>query len=151
VTGSAREALIAEALGDLAALLERIDAVRPSIESACADLTRASTAMVDVATDAEDRIKAVAQSATALAVKRIARRANETVASAADRETAALRAVAAEVLRTELGASLRGITQVLGQRSVLAQRTRAIWGAAVSGAIGGASITGAVSAYLWWH
>jgi hypothetical protein len=112
VTRSAREALIAEALGDMASLLDRLDALKPALAAACEDLRLASEGLANTAEDAEGRVTAIAERATARAVRQIALRAEALVRSAGEAETRAMQTAARELLKAELGLILQRLAVV---------------------------------------
>ncbi len=107
VTSSAREALIAEALGDMATLLDRLEAVKPALETACQELTKAGEALARNAANAESRVAAVADGAAVRAVKHIARRADELVKHAREKELRAMQTTARELIKIELGDAVK--------------------------------------------
>jgi hypothetical protein len=110
---TAREALLAEALGDLARLLDRIEAVQPSLQATCRDLIRSCDALAGSATAAERRIAAIAESAATKAVHHIAQRTRELARGAADTEIHAFKIAARDALQAEITSALGRLAPVI--------------------------------------
>ncbi|MGM9484877.1 hypothetical protein ACS5PN_27035 [Roseateles sp. NT4] len=137
-----REALIAEALGDMAALLSRLETVKPIVEAACHDLTMAAETLGDRAARAEERVAAVADGAAVRAVKHVARRADELIKRASEDETRAMQAAAREIFKRELGQAL--------QRSLASTKRRSfVWWTHVATAVVVGSLAWAVAIYVF--
>lgn len=81
-----REALLAEALGDVADLLDRGEAVAATMRSAAEDLTNACTRLEAQAAAAEPRMIRLAEHTQSVAAKHIARSSHELMHEAADAE-----------------------------------------------------------------
>lgn len=126
MTSSAREALIAEALGDMASLLDRLEALKPALAAACEELRLAGEGLANKAEDAEGRVTAIAESATARAVRQIAQRADALVRSAGEAETRAMQAAARELLKAELGLILQRLA-VVDRLTSTARHPRTAW------------------------
>jgi hypothetical protein len=80
---STREALLAEALGDLARLLDRAEALRVALEGTECTLRRSSDALKTQAEAHERRLVLLAEAAQGKVARFIAQRADEAVRQAA--------------------------------------------------------------------
>lgn len=138
--GSAREALIAEALGELGVLLDRIDAVRPAIEEACQELSQ------QMAT-AEERVARTTENVAAAAKQRVERRVDELAARTAAAHTRAMAVAARTIFRAELGTALQQLALAIDQRAKQANRQPSQWWHALT-AVVTAAATWAVAAYV---
>jgi hypothetical protein len=84
-----REALLAEALGDLARLLERAEALRVTMDGTQAALQQAGEALTAQAEAHEKRMALVAEAAKGQVARFIAQRADEAVRQAVHAQTPA--------------------------------------------------------------
>lgn len=128
--GNAREALIAEALGDIAVLLERLEAIAPALASSSEAVTSAADSLTARSADAESRFAAFTQHAVTHLSKHLAHRAEELARAAVEVEAQALHAVARKVLHEELGPPVQRLVRALSDS---AQR-RLHWPSIVVGA-----------------
>lgn len=109
--GLAREALIVEVLGDMAALLDRIEKLGPALASTTGAITLASTKLEAQAASMEARMATLAAHTQEQVVKHIARRTTELVRSAAEAESRSMAAFARALLHAELNPALRSLIQ----------------------------------------
>lgn len=137
--GSAREALIAEALGELGVLLDRIEALRPLMEGACQQLTEQAFA-------AEERIAQTKESAAAEVLQRVEGRADELAARTSARHTRAMGIAARAIFRAELGAALQRLALAIDQRAKQGGRQQSWWWHALT-ALAVAAATWAVAVH----
>jgi beta-glucosidase-like glycosyl hydrolase len=112
---SAREALIAELMGEVSSLLDRVDALVPALNATCDILHRARTDVDARAAQAERSIAALTEAAKTNAVRHIARRTEELARCSAETQTSAMQ-VARQVLRTELAHALGQLKLMFGFR-----------------------------------
>lgn len=108
---SAREALLVEALGDVAVLLDRIENVGAVIASTTDAIALAASKLEAQAALMDARMARLAEHAQTQAVKHIARRTTELVHSAAEAESRSMAAFARALLHTELYPALRSLVQ----------------------------------------
>jgi hypothetical protein len=87
---TAREAFIVETLGEVAALLDRVDAVVPALDASRLSLINASTELAGQVTAFESRMAGITENAKVQAVKHIARRTDEMARSSLDAQTRAM-------------------------------------------------------------
>ena len=74
---TAREALIAELVGDIGTLLTRVESLSSTIDQACVALTDAAHSVVTSVEPFRAQVDAIAGHARARAIEHIAKRANE--------------------------------------------------------------------------
>lgn len=140
---SAREALIAEALGDIAMLLARVDAVTPALHTACDAVDEASARMEARASQMDDKVRILTEVATEVAVKHIARRTEDRARSVAELQTRAMEAAARELFQRELTPALQRLSRITSQANISAR-----WWTCVG--IAAASSSATFVATAWW-
>jgi hypothetical protein len=111
--GTAREALIVEALGEVAALIDRVEAVAPAMGAAREALVQASAALAGQLVAFDSRMTAITENAKVQAVRHIARRTDEMARNALDTQTRAMEDAARTLFRTELGPALQRVVMPL--------------------------------------
>ena len=151
-TSSAREALIAEALGEMAALLDRVEAVAPTLDASRLALIHASTDLAGQTTAFESRMAGITENAKVQAVKHIARRTDEITRVSAEAQTRAMEEAARMLFRTEVGPALQRFTMPLQHLADLAQRGARPWEywlTHAATAVGASALTWALAAWLW--
>lgn len=151
-TSSAREALIAETLGEMAALLDRVEAVAPALDASRLALINASTELAGQVTAFESRMAGITENAKMQAVKHIARRTDEITRVSAEAQTRAMEEAARMLFRTEVGPALQRVALPLQHLADLAHRGAHPWQhwlthAATAAAASAA--TWALAAWLW--
>ncbi len=87
---TAREALIVEALGNVAALLDRVEALTSSMEVARLTLENAGSELGNRLKEFETEVSAVTQQVKLKAVEHIARRVGETTNIEIEKQTRAM-------------------------------------------------------------
>jgi hypothetical protein len=111
--GNAREALIAEALGDIAVMLERLEAISPALALTSDAVLSAADSLTTRSADAESRFTAFTQHAVTHLSKHLAHRTEELARSAVNVEVQALHATARKILQEELGPPVQRLAQSL--------------------------------------
>jgi hypothetical protein len=124
---TAREAFIVETLGDVAALLDRVEAVAPALDASRLALINASTELAGQVSAFESRMAGITEHAKVQAVKHIARRTDEMARSSLDAQTRAMEEAARLLFRTEVGPALQRVALPLQQWTDLAQRGARPW------------------------
>lgn len=137
---SAREALIAELMGEVSTLLDRMDALVPALNATCDAVTRASADINARAAEADGRVAALTEAAKTHAVRHIARRTEELARRSAEAQTKAMQVAAQQVFRTELAPTLGQLKLMSGLRSQ--------WRAHAATAVSSSVITAALTMYL---
>jgi hypothetical protein len=110
---TAREALLAEVIGDVATLLARIEAVAPNLDERCEALLLASTGLRDDLADFERRMTAATALAKAEAAKYIAARTDDAARRSIDLQSRAMADAAREAFCAELGATMQRLHTTL--------------------------------------
>jgi hypothetical protein len=97
---TAREALIVEAIGDVAQLIDRAEALTRAMEQSRQTLVQAGAQL-------ESRMAAITDNAEIKAVQHIARRTNELTLRLRDEQTRAMAEAARSLFAIELGPTLQ--------------------------------------------
>lgn len=113
---TAREALIAEALGELARVLDRVDALQARSETTRQALEAAQQRLADQLSGFEARIQALTEQARLQAVQHIVARTDEAARQAIDRQSRAMADAARVAFGAELGATLQRLRSELARR-----------------------------------
>lgn len=151
-TSSAREALIAETLGEMAALLDRVEAVAPALDASRLALINASTELAGQVTAFESRMAGITENAKMQAVKHIARRTEEITRVSAEAQTRAMEEAARMLFRTEVGPALQRVAMPLQHLADLAHRGAHPWQhwlTHAATAAAASAVTWALAAWLW--
>lgn len=150
--GSAREVLIAEALGDLARLLERAEALQSAMLESRQALLDAHAQLADQLATFEIRVAALMEKAKVQAVKHILARTDQAARQSVQVQTRAMSEAAQAVFKAEIDPALKRLAAPLRQ---LVQRADQPWGRwhfwlahAVTAAVA-SSVSWALAAYLW--
>jgi uncharacterized membrane-anchored protein len=151
-TSSAREALIAEALGEMAALIDRVEAVGPALDGSRLALVHASAELAGQVTAFESRMAGITENAKVQAVKHIARRTDEITRVSAEAQTRAMEEAARMLFRTEVGPALQRVAMPLRHLADLAHRGAHPWQqwlTHAATAVAASALTWALAAWLW--
>ena len=151
-TSSAREALIAEALGEMAELLDRVEAVAPALDASRLALINASTELAGQVTAFESRMAGITENAKMQAVKHIARRTDEITRVSAEAPTRAMEEAARMLFRSEVGPALQRVAMPLQHLADLAHRGAHPWQhwlTHAATAVAASAATWALAAWLW--
>ena len=151
-TGSAREALIAEALGEVAALLNRVEAVAPALDGNRLALVHACAELAGQVTAFESRMAGITENAKTQAVKHIARRTEEIARGSAEAQTRAMEEAARMLFRTEVGPALQRVAVPLQHLADLAHRGAhpgQPWLTHAATAVVASGLTWVLAAWLW--
>ncbi|PZO09761.1 MAG: hypothetical protein DCF26_23475 [Burkholderiales bacterium] len=108
--GSAREVLIAEALGDLARLLERTEALAPAMRESQQALVDAHAQLADQLAAFDAHVGALTEKAKVQAVKHILARTDEAARQSVQVQTLAMTEAARAIFKEEIGRVLPGRT-----------------------------------------
>ena len=121
---SAREALIVEAIGDVATLINRVDAAAPTINEASEALVLSSAALRNDLAGFERRMAAITENAKTETVKHLAARADEATRRSIDQQSRAMADAARVAFGAELGATMQRLQTSL---QPLIERRHARW------------------------
>lgn len=136
---TAREALIAEMLGDVARVLDRVDVLIPALERARIDLA-------DQLAVFEGQMGMLTEKAKLTTAEHISRRTHEATANAIRQQTQAMSETARAIFGKELATSFRQLVQPLEQLILRLERPWRQWFACAMAA--GAASVGS-SALTW--
>lgn len=149
---TAREAFIVETLGEVAALLDRVEAVAVALEVSRLALIDASTKLAGQVSAYERRMAGITENAKVQAVKHIARRTDELAHSSLEAQRRAMEEAARTLFRTEVGPALQRVVQPLRQLAEVAQRDARPWQCWLTHAataVLASALTLALAAWLW--
>jgi len=149
---SAREALLFEALGEVAILLERVETVAPAMDASRLALISASTELTHRVGVFESRMAALTDNAQVQAIKHIARRIDELAHRSLDAQTQAMEDAARTIFRAEVGPALQRTALPLQQLAALAQDSMRPWNrwlTHVATAVLTSALSWAMAAWLW--
>jgi hypothetical protein len=149
---SAREALIAEALGEMAELLDRVEAVAPVLDCTRLALINASTALAGQVRAFESRMAGITENAKVRAVKHIARRTEEIARDSTEAQTRAMEEAARALFRTEVGPALQRVAMPLQHLVDLARQSACPWQywlMHAATAVMTSALSWALAAWLW--
>lgn len=139
---NAREALIAELMGEVSTLLDRVDTLIPAMNTTCDALTRARAEIDARAAQAQGSIAALTEAAKTHAVRHIAHRTEELARRTAEAQSSAMQMAAQRAFRTELEPALGQLKLMLGVG------LRSQWLAHAATAIASSLVTAALTMYL---
>jgi hypothetical protein len=110
---TAREALIVEALGDIAHLLDRVEALRPALDDTQQRLAQANAELAHGIVAFEGRMVAITESTKIKAVEYIAHNSAEVARRCMAQQTQVMTNSARAIFNTELGTSLQRLASSL--------------------------------------
>jgi hypothetical protein len=149
---TAREVFFVETMGEVAALLDRVEAVAPALEASRLALIDASAALAGQVTAFESRMAGITENAKVQAVRHIARRTDEIARGTLDAQTRAMGEAARTLFRTEVSPALQRVAMPLQHLAELANRGAHPWERwlthAATAAVASA-LTWALAAWLW--
>lgn len=122
-----REALMAEAIGDLGKLLDRVETLVPTLETRQLELVQASADLAGQVNAYAMRMEEITENMKVTAVKYMARRADELVRATVDTQTRAMEEAARTVFRSEVGPALQRMVQPLQDVADMARRGARPW------------------------
>ena len=145
---TAREALVAEALGEVVQVVERLQVVVPAVDASREALTHASTALSDQLGAFEARMAAVAEHAKGVAIRHIAQRTDELARSTAEAQVRAMQGAAYAMFRDDLHPALQRLA-----RSIEEQQPRRVrfesWLTHGAVAVLASALSWAAAAWMW--
>ena len=122
---TAREALIAEAIGDVAKLLREVEAVAPALDETCQARLLANASLRDELSGFERRMAAITENAKAVTAKHLAARVDEAARRSIDQQSRAMADAARVAFGAELGATVQRLQATL---QPLVERRVRRWG-----------------------
>ena len=138
---TAREALIVEALGDVALLLDRVESLRSSMEAGRQALASANAEFADRLKAFEVAMASVTQHAKVKAVEHIARRTGEVTKISIEAQTRAMSEAARLAFSAQLGAPLARLTATVQRLIQRVDRRWELWLTHAATAVASAVLT----------
>ena len=121
---TAREALIVEAIGEVAKLIQDVEALAPILNESGRALQQANTGLRDELASFERRIAAIAENAKTQALKYIAARVDQAAGRAIDLQSRAMADAARVAFGAELGETMQRLQTTL---QPLLERREPLW------------------------
>jgi hypothetical protein len=149
---TAREELMAVAIGQLGELLDRLDTLAPNLDSSRIELLRTSTDLAEKVEAYSKRMDEITENAKVQTVKHISRRADEMARVTVDAQTRAMEEAARVVFRNEVSPTLQRVTLPLQDVANLARRGARPWEGWLlhaATAVLASAISWAMAAWLW--
>jgi hypothetical protein len=143
-----REALIVEVIGEVAALIDRVESVAPSMDTARQELVKSRMELASQAVAFENRMTAITENAKVQAVKHIARRTDEVARESVDMQTRAMEEAARALFRAEIGPALQRIVIPLQHLAARGARPWECWLTHAATAALASAVTWALAVYL---
>ena len=147
--GTAREVLIAEAIGDLARLLDRAEALQPAIRESSQALIEARGQLTDQLAGFEAHVTALTEKAKLQAVKHILARTDEAARRTVDTQTRAMADAAQTLFKAEIEPALQRFAAPLRQWVERVDRPWEHWLTHAATAAVASAGTWMLSAWLW--
>ena len=145
---TAREALIAEALGDVAHLVDRVEALALAMDEACRALDQASAGLARQSEVFERRMSALAENAQTQAVRHIARRTDALTRESMDTQSRAMADAARALFAAEIHPALQHLALPLRQMVARLDRPWLTWLSHAATAVVASLLTSAVILYF---
>ena len=146
---TAREALIAEAIGEVAQLLDRVEALAPAMDEARKSLVQASAELAGQVVALENRIATITQNAKAKTVEHMVRRTDEVARQSLEVQTRAMAEAARAIFNAEVEPTLRRLVMPLQRVAQGVDRRWDRWLMHAATAVAASAATWALAAYLW--
>ncbi len=124
---TAREALIAEALGDIANLLDRVEALAPSMEATRKTLDHANVAFAHQITAFEARVAATLEQGKNKTVEHITHHIERVGRQSLAQQTQAMTESARAIFSTEVGTTLFRLAASLHTLAERVERAERLW------------------------
>lgn len=149
---TAREELMAVAIGQLGELLDRMDTLAPNLDASRMELLITSTDLAKKVEAYSKRMDEITENAKVQTVKHIARRADEMARGTVDTQTRAMEEAARVVFRHEVAPALQRVTLPLQEVADLARKGAQPWEGWLlhaATAVLASAISWAMAAWLW--
>ena len=147
--GTVREALIAEAIGDLARLLDRAEALQPAIVESSQALVDAHAQLADQLAAFDAHVSALTEKAKVQAVKHILLRTDEAARQTVEAQTRAMAEAARALFRTEVEPALQRLVMPLRQLVERLDRPWERWLIHAATAVTASAATWMLAAWFW--
>ena len=144
----AREVLIAEALGDIVKVLDRIDAVKPTLEKSCSDLRLTADRLLGNIRPFQERIVGRALEAQDRTLRHITEQANLVARNTAVEQVAAMQESARRIFKDEVVPPLDRVASQLREANLREQPSWKAWLTHAAAAVSAASCTCVLMVYF---
>lgn len=149
---TAREELMAVAIGQLGELLDRMDTLAPNLDASRMELLITSTDLAKKVEAYSKRMDEITENAKVQTVKHIARRADEMARGTVETQTRAMEEAARVAFHHEVGPALQRVTLPLQDVAALARKGARPWEGWLlhaATAVLSSAISWAMAAWLW--
>ena len=149
---TAREELMAVAIGQLGELLDRMDTLAPNLDASRMELLITSTDLAKKVEAYSKRMDEITENAKVQTVKHIARRADEMARGTVDTQTRAMEEAARVAFHHEVVPALQRVTLPLQDVAALARKGARPWEGWLlhaATAVLSSAISWAMAAWLW--
>jgi hypothetical protein len=149
---SAKEALIAEALGDLALLLDRLETVGPTVDASRAALLKSSEAIAKEIAEFAPDMRKFTHHAKLQTEKFVAHQLAQATTSAREAQLKLMEEAARELFKTKVDPVVRQVSAQLQHMAQLAQPRKHPWMpwlTHISAFVTGAALTWLVVVAIW--
>jgi hypothetical protein len=147
--GTVREALIAEAIGDLARLLDRAEALQPAFAESRQALVDAHRELADQLAAFDAHVSALTEKAKVQAVKHILLRTDEAARQTVDTQTRAMAEAARALFKNEVDPALQRLVMPLRQLVERLDRPWERWLIHAATAVTASSATWMLAVWFW--
>lgn len=145
---AAREALIIEAIGEAARLIESVERLAPEIHERGCEFDRARTGLRDALAAFEAQVTALAEKAKVQVVKHLLARTEEAVRRSIDLQSRAMADAARVAFGGELGANVQRLQSAIQPLIEQRQRRWETWLTHAAAAAAGSAVTLALTVWL---
>jgi hypothetical protein len=149
--GSVREALIAEAIGDLGRLIDQAQALQPAMAESRQTLVDAHAMLADQLAAFEAQVAALTEKAKVQAVKHILARTDETARRSVETQGRAMADAARVAFGAELGATLQRLQSSIQPLVERPGRRWEQWLTHAAAAATASAVTWTLAVILWAH
>jgi hypothetical protein len=147
--GTAREALLAEAIGVLARLLDRAEALQPAMLESRQSLVEAHAQLADQLAAFESHLTVLTETAKVLAVKHILARTEEAARRSVDVQSRAMTEAAQTLFKAQIEPALQRLAWPLQQLVQRVDRPWEQWLTHAATAAMACAASWVLAAYLW--
>jgi len=145
---TAREALIVEALGEVARLLERVESLQSSMDAGRRALVRENAALGERLNAFATAMSSITQQAKVKAVEYMVQRTNDATRQSIDAQTRAMNEAARLAFTEQLNPTLARLTVSLQQLVQRADRPWDVWLTHAATAVSSAALTWFVASWF---
>ena len=145
---TAREALVVEALGDVARLLERVESLQSSMDARRLALAQANAQFGDRLEAFEARMSSITQHAKIKTMEHIVQRTNEATRQAIEAQTRAMNEAARLAFADQLNPTLGRLVESLQQLVQRVDRPWEFWLSHAATAVSSAALTWSVVSWF---